>query len=81
MSQCQAKGTRGMTVNHENVNYLMTLSRRNLIIAAGLLMFGALGTVDAFGGYPENYYNSLNGKCGAELMDAIKKMGEAFKKK
>ena len=54
MSQCQAKGTRGMTVNHENVNYLMTLSRRNLIIAAGLLMIGGLGTVDAFGGYPEN---------------------------
>lgn len=79
MSLCPANGTRGMTVNHENVNYLMTLSRRNLIIAAGLLMFGALGTVDAFGGYPENYYNSLNGKCGAELMDAIKKMAAGHK--
>ena len=79
MSLCPASGTRGMTVNHENVNYLMTLSRRNLIIAAGLLMFGALGTVDAFGGYPENYYNSLNGKCGAELMDAIKKMAAGHK--
>lgn len=79
MSLCPAKGTRGMTVNHENVNYLMTLSRRNLIIAAGLLMFGGLGTVDAFGGYPANYYNSLNGKCGAALMDAIKKMAAGHK--
>lgn len=79
MSLCRASGTRGMAVNHENVNYLMTLSRRNLIIAAGLLMFGGLGTVDAFGGYPENYYNSLNGKCGAALMDAIKKMAAGHK--
>lgn len=79
MSQCQAKGTRGMTVNHENVNYLMTLSRRNLIIAAGLLMFGALGTVDAFGGYPANYYNSLNGKCGDALLEAVKTMADGHK--
>lgn len=34
----------------------------------------AVVATDAYAGYPTGYYNSLEGKCGAELMQAVKKV-------
>lgn len=42
-----------------------------VFIAASAFMLAA-GVIDARASYPEGYYDSLNGKCGAELMAAIK---------
>ncbi len=41
------------------------------VMAITLPAFTAL---DARGGYPEGYYDSLNGKCGVALMKAVKAM-------
>lgn len=46
------------------------------VVAIALPAFTAL---DARGGYPDGYYDSLNGKCGVALMKAVKAMADGHK--
>ena len=55
------------------------LDIRNGIKTLGLVCVLTLGTTVADAGYKAGYYNSLNGKCGAELMKAIQKLSAGHK--
>lgn len=44
----------------------------NTIVPMSVVSVMALSTLDARSGYPEGYYDSLNGKCGVALMRAVK---------
>ena len=47
--------------------------KRRISILVAMAAFAAVA-IDAYAGYPSGYYNSLEGKCGAELMQAVKKV-------
>lgn len=49
---------------------------KNCFLTAALLLAGALGSADALAAFPEGYYDSLNGKSGAALKNAVKAIGK-----
>ncbi len=54
---------------------------KGILYIIGCAVTGILmaGSVDALASYPKGYYNSLNGKCGAELVTALKNLAKGHK--
>lgn len=55
-----------------NVSYTL----KSYMMAAAVMTMTAMA---AHATYPEGYYNSLNGKCGAELMKAVQQVAQKHK--
>lgn len=53
---------------------MLEMNVKTLISSAALMLAAIYGGGDALASYPAGYYNSLEGKCGAQLVDAIRDM-------
>lgn len=51
----------------------------SLLLGSALILGATVLTCPAYAGYPEGYYDSLNGKCGAALMNAVKAVAQDHK--
>lgn len=49
------------------------------ILFSSILSMIAFSALKADAGYPSGYYDSLEGKCGAELMEAVKNVAKNHK--
>lgn len=56
-----------------------TRTIRNAALSSLLGAVAITGGYDALASYPKGYYNSFNGKCGAELITAIKNLAKGHK--
>ena len=56
------------------------ISATRLLPAIALAAMASLGASDAAAGWPDGYYDSLEGKCGVELMRAVKAVAQNHKK-
>lgn len=55
------------------------VNKVSIAMMLAVLGMGAFVAEEASGTYPKGYYNSLNGKCGVSLMEAIKQLSAGHK--